>query len=321
MASIARLDTLLREESGDDAVAKASSKIPDSPRGRADVRADPLKSGRGMERKPVREPVGAIAKSRVRKGGGKETKTCGSLAVAPTTVPKVGPSHGASAPAVNGVANEHAASAVPSGPGLFPPLFSRVPPCLGERRERGRYAPPDADEMRANSPIVETVASRMPASHVPGTRHHDTGREQRWMRRRDGDGSGEAMPVQYHRPHDNSRQAVLPRRVVDSSVGGSDIPRDIGTSRRQVESVQRTPYSPGRRHRDTRYGDSSGGWHGYSGGGHEYYGERIAAADPRDAWDVRAGGGDWTGEPHPDDQRAYGRCSATREWDRCVHAR
>ena len=310
MASIARLDTLLREESGR-AVAKASSRVSDSPRSGPGVRTDPLKSGREMERKPaVREPVGGIAKSRVRKGPGKETKTCGSSGVAPTMVPKVGSSHGVSAPAVSGVADEHAVSAAPSSRSMFPPLFSRVPPCPSERRERGRYAPPGADKVRASSPVAERVTPRMPASHIPGTSHHDTGREQRWTGRRDDRrGSGEAMPLQYHRPHhDNGR-------------GGGDIARNIGGIRRQEEWVQRTAPSPRQRNRDARYGDSSGGWHGYSGGGHDYYSERAAATDPRDAWDVREERRGWAGEPHSDDQQTHdGRCrgGAPREWDRCV---
>eukprot|EP00903_Cladosiphon_okamuranus_P021889 g20123.t1 len=317
MASIARLDTLLRKEEGGDTGAKASRKASESPGGGMGLRTDQQKRGREAERKPVaRAPAGGIAISRVRKGGGKETKACRSLGMASTMGAKVGQNHGISEPAVSGVANEHAATgAVPSGAGMFPPLFSRVPPCPAERRDWGRYAPPEGDGMLTNSPPTEAATSRVPASHVPGARHGN-GHEQRWTGRRD-DVPGEAMPVQNHRSHnENSREAVMTRRAGGSSSRGGGLARE-NEATRQEEWAQRTPCSPGL-HRDARHGDSYEGWNGYNGRGQEYYGQRVSSADPRDVWDIRAERRGWAGESPPEDQSAYGQCRgvASREWDR-----
>ncbi|CAM9775122.1 unnamed protein product, partial [Ectocarpus sp. 12 AP-2014] len=75
-ASIARLDTLLRQGAGE---ASRRVSVAPSPGGSGGVTTSSKSAGR-VERRPARAPVGGIAKTRVRRGATKEiTSSAGPL--------------------------------------------------------------------------------------------------------------------------------------------------------------------------------------------------------------------------------------------------
>ncbi|CAN0394660.1 unnamed protein product, partial [Ectocarpus sp. 8 AP-2014] len=196
MASIARLDTLLREGGGE--VSRRASDAP-MPGGSGGVTAS-SKSGRRVERRPARAPVGGIAKTRVRRGASKEiTSSAGPLV---NVEPKAGLVSVAAAAPVHATAVADAGAAIMASPGLFPPIFGRVPAHTGGGREIRRYEPPDAVQQASNGPS-RGVAYREPASHCPVGRaasplsyRYCADDEQRRAKRTDG-GPVDAAPGHY----------------------------------------------------------------------------------------------------------------------------
>lgn len=316
MASIARLDTLLREEGGGDAGGPHARREKTGPppdhrvpggggTGGGGARTESVKSRGGAERKPTTRapPAGGIAKSRVRKGGGgKGAKACGSTGREPSRLPGPGLAYGSSsARAETGNAGGNAGGKAPTRPGSFPPLFSHLPAFAGgEGRDRGRYVgaeevgeagPPPGAPHHHHHPRGSRFPDTRPQPPVACTSRCPAGSDQRWPTPGAEDFSAWAMPAQYR-----------PR--------GGDDGRPAPASK---PWAPRYPCSPGR-HRDTRGGDGSE-WDD----GHRF---REVTVDRRDAWESRGRREGWAGgEPRPDYRAAHGHDrggGGCREWDRCV---
>ena len=313
LASIARLDTLLREESGDAGGPRhasnekpaSSGRLPSG--GEGGARTGLFKGCGEAERKPAaRAPagVGGIAKSRVRRGGGKEARACGLAGRAPTKVrPGLGEDSSERVELGNNPDGNADGAAPAGGPGMFPPLSSHVPAAFaggeGRGRERGRYAPYDAEEEDGEAgpspqvPCHPPGGSRYPEARV-AYRHPVVGSDQRWGR------PGERAPAMnvtsaQYRPRGEGQPAAA-----------------------STPWAPRYPCSPGRRHRDARGGDDTGGWYE-----DHHHGYRVAAAsvDRRDVREARERNGDWAGERRPDYQATHGHdrgSGGCRAWDGCV---
>lgn len=147
MESIARLDSLLRKETGTGVTSRTSRRVPAPPNPNSDpstlvdigVRRDPTKTGGEKQKKPRR--AGGIANSRVRKGGGFEQKHIDSVEVVAATLgdcvgaPALAPpvvTASASTPVGGGAFEQSTATA------LFPPLY-RGSPYPEDQRGGGRY--------------------------------------------------------------------------------------------------------------------------------------------------------------------------------------
>ena len=145
MASIARLDALLKDDR-----APASKSFPshrkkktsasDSTARTEDVAQTEISQSGPRERKPAR--AGGIAKTRVRKGSGKEAQICGSARVAPV-VPASRSSansaiESAAVPSATATAGTDSFTAI-TDVVVFPPLATRERMCSDETPERGRH--------------------------------------------------------------------------------------------------------------------------------------------------------------------------------------
>lgn len=329
VASIARLDTLLREENGDaDELNASQNNLGCSnpvPRGTGDVRRESRKARGEMERKPRRVPVGGISKLRVRGGSSKETKNCSSVEPVPSAVPKPGVNHGMPVKRVVpstsaiGMASDGADATTSIGPGMFPPLFCQVQTGPADRGERGRYIVADA------SAGGENGLSREAATHVTHSRvasplpyRCSTREGQRQVEQRD---DGYIEVVHEHQYCENAGRDFTP------ACGGADINNRYGngaidppryTVRRENYCLQQSPRSQAR-HRDARYGDGPEGLHGDIGGARGYDVDRVAAIGSRDVWERQAGRRDLTRKLQPDEQPialGHERGGSTG-WDRC----
>ncbi|CAM9156578.1 unnamed protein product [Ectocarpus sp. 13 AM-2016] len=283
-ASIARLDTLLRQGAGE-----ASRRVSISPMPGGSGGVTPSsKSGGRADRRPARAPVGGIAKTRVRRGATKEiTSSAGPLV---NIEPKVGLVSVAAAVPVHATAVADAGAAIMASPGLLPPIFSRVPAHAGGRREMGRYEPPDAVQQAPNGPS-RGVVYREPASHYPVGRTASSlsyrccaDDEQRRAKRTDG-GPVDAAPGHYRL--EGRRPAGAASRWV--GYGNDRYHYDARASPRYPEQreerwVPQSPCSPARyRGVDNSY-DNHRGWHDHGRGGSYYRRDDLRAAiDPRDA--------------------------------------
>ncbi|CAM9267325.1 unnamed protein product [Ectocarpus sp. 12 AP-2014] len=283
-ASIARLDTLLRQGAGE---ASRRVSVAPSPGGSGGVTTSSKSAGR-VERRPARAPVGGIAKTRVRRGATKEiTSSAGPLV---NVEPKAGLVSVAAAVPVHATAVADAGAATVASPGLLPPIFGRVPAYAGGGREMGRYEPTDAVQQTPNGPS-RGVAYREPASHCPVGRTASSllyrccaDDEQRRAKRTDGRPE-DAAPGHYRQ--EGRRPAGAASRWVGD--GNDRYHYDARASprypdQREERWVPQTPCSPARyRGVDNSY-DNHRGWHDHSRGGSYYRRDDLRAAiDPRDA--------------------------------------
>ncbi|CAM9105168.1 unnamed protein product [Scytosiphon promiscuus] len=152
MASIARLDTLLREDNGK----------PHAPT--AAVNSVSRKDSGGMECKAARMQAGGVAKARVRRGG-RETKAYGSAGSVPVVAPKTPLTQSVPVPTATSLATNAVVPAQIS-PGMFPPLFGRTPAGPGVQPPRARCLRPGEHEKNQTGP-PHKMLHETPASHVP----------------------------------------------------------------------------------------------------------------------------------------------------------
>ncbi|CAM9260937.1 unnamed protein product [Ectocarpus sp. 4 AP-2014] len=299
-ASIARLDTLLRE--GDDEASRRASNAP-MPGGSGGV--TPSKSRGWVERRPARAPVGGIAKTRVRRGATKEiTSSAGPLI---NVEPKAGLVSVAAALPVHAIAVADAGAAIMASPGLFPPIFGRVPAHMGGGREMGRYEPPDAVQQAPHA-SSRGVTYREPASHCPVSRAASplsyrccADDEQRRAKRTDG-GPVDAAPGHYR------QEGRRPAGAASRWVGDGNDRYQYDTrapprypDQREERWVPQTPYSPARYRGVDNSDDNHRGWHDHSRGGSYYRRDDLRAAiDPRDAPGV-VDHARWIGESRPEE--------------------
>lgn len=287
VASIARLDTLLREENGDaDDLNASQNKLGCSnlvSRGRTGS----LKARGEMERKPTRVPVGGISKSRVRGGSGKETKNCSSTKPVPTAVQKTGVNHGlpvkrvvSSIPAIGG-ARDVADATTSISPGMFPSLFCQVQTGSADRGERGRYILADASAAGENGLMREEAAHTAHGRVASPMPYRFTAREGQWQTGRRDDGFVEV--VNEHQYCENNRRDFTPAcwgTHNNDRYGNSAIDPPRYTVHGEKDWPQQPPSSQGR-HRDARSGDDPEGLHGDIGGARGYPGDRVAAIGSR----------------------------------------
>ncbi|CAM9560876.1 unnamed protein product, partial [Ectocarpus fasciculatus] len=299
-ASIARLDALLREEAGE-----ASRRACDAPMlGGSHGVTPSLKSGGKVERRPARA-VGGIAKTRVRRGATKEiTSSAGPLV---TLVPKAGLVSVAAAVPVHAAAVAGAGATIMASPGIFPPIFGRVPVHTGSEREIGRHEPPDAVEQAPNGPS-RGVAYHEPASHCPVSRaasplshRYCIDNEQRRAKRTDG-GPVDAAQGHYRQREGRGPAGAASRWVAD---GNDRYHYDARApprypDRREEGWLPQTPRSPARHRRVINSDDHHRGWHDHSRGGSYCRRDDLRAAiDPRDAPGV-VHHARWIGESRPE---------------------
>lgn len=300
MASIARLDTLLREENGE-------------PRAPARI-ANPVNRNNGgeVECRTARVQMGGVAKSRVRRGSGRETKTCRSRGSVPALTPKIALTSPVPVPAALPLRTD--AVVTPISPGMFPPLYNRTPACPGGQPARGRSLHPGANGME-HSGRSQEVSNQIPPSRAPVSRaafplsHRiSPGEERRMVDRRDG-GSADVS-------HDTYQQRQTGQMACDSIrwVGHNNDRSSYGYDSacappryfvpREGEMTQQRTRTPAR-YWDPEHDDYRGeGRYDYSGGGGDVRrfcsDARYADTHQRDDWDLRRERGDWTREPPPD---------------------
>ncbi|CAB1097105.1 unnamed protein product [Ectocarpus sp. CCAP 1310/34] len=298
-ASIARLDTLLRE--GDGEASRRASNAP-MPGGSGGVTRS--KSRGRVERSPARAPVGGIAKTRVRTGATKGiTSSAGPLV---NVEPQAGSVSVAAAVPVHETAVADAGAAIMASPGLFPQIFDRVPAHTGGGREMGRYEPPDAVQ-QAPYGSSRGGAYREPASHCPVSRaasplsyRYCADDEQRRPKRTDG-GPIDAAPGHYRQEGRRSAGAVS-RWVGD---GNDRYHYDARApprypAQREERWVPQTPCSPTRYRGVDSSDDNHRGWHDHCRGRSYYRRDDLRAAiDPRDAPGV-VDHARWIGESRPE---------------------
>lgn len=327
VASIARLDTLLREERGDTDERDAPPQTTDSsnpiPIGKGCVRTELLKNGGENERKPARLMLRGISKSRVRGRSGKATNNCNLAELVPIVVPKPGLNHVvpvkavvSSIPAID-TARDGTDNMKSIGPGMFPPLFSQVPTAPGARRDRGRYILADAGEVDENS--VQEAATHIAHYGVVSPLPYQCAVRdgQRRPAKRD---SVYTEVVHEHRSCENSRGGFTSASCVAGSsdrYGKGALASRRCTVRRQMEWLQQTPRSPGR-HPGARYGDDPERLH-HIGDVSEFHDDRVAAFDSRSVRDWRAGRGVLAGKSRPDEHQnaLHHDRGGSSGWDRC----
>lgn len=300
-ASIARLDTLLREEAGE--ASRRASDAP-MPGGSGGVTPSSKSCGR-VERRPARAPVGGIAKTRVRRGATKEiTSSAGPLV---TVVPKAGLVSVAAAVPVHATAVAGTDASTMASPGLFPPICGRVLAHTGGERETGRYEPPDAVEQAPNGPSrgvsYHEPASRCPVSREasPPSYRYCTHDPQRRAKRTDG-GPVVAAQGHYRQPEGRRPAGAASRWVPDGNhryhYHARAPPRY--PDRREEGWLPQTPRSPARYRGFDNDDDNHRGWHDDGRGGSYYRGDDLRAAiDPRDAPGV-VDHTRWIGESRPE---------------------
>lgn len=263
MASIARLDALLKDDRAPANKSHPSSRKNKTPASTSSARTGDVahretSRSDARERKPARS--GGITQTRVRRGSGKETQMCGSARAAPA-VPAGSRSSATSAvesaavppTTVTPVAGTSAAISYPV---VFPPLARRERVCSDETRERGHYLP------GVNSNGDLNMNSDNAKGDLRGSsREHDRQREP--LRAYDGPVSplgvqntdeGRGWRIRDHRPevHDCYR----PRDVVRPS---------FAPARRAAENVQygsgarveSNQYCNGARVENDEYGDGA----------------------------------------------------------------
>lgn len=350
MASIARLDALLREDRGQDAGApRASRRVLPSPNpsagGEDVVQRKRKTSKRDGEREIKPQRAGRIGKSRVRGGGGKETKTFGSAGPPPTA-----PSGGFDS-IPSAVASTTATPSIPpNAPVVFPLLRSRRAPFSDDGRERGRSGVLDAhgegggaeafhgdgEKARENARLREEVPAlssapsgvsvarlAVPANSPPPEFYYDYERHV---------GSRDHSAIRdYYRPREADRPALAPAlRIPKNDRYGGDgryaAPR-YPLEREADGWMDPAPPTPlqyrdvGRdEHRGELmryYGDGGdefdeqGRW--YGSGYHRH--RRVAAVERRDLWERQVDCGDWAEEA--EQPRAVRERAGPTNWDRC----
>lgn len=329
MASIARLDTLLQKERSSTGPSSTGAGEGCSGAEKNERLGGSSQVGTERDRKPPRK--GGIAKSRVRKGGGNGTKTCGSAYLDGATPAETSVVASTAVASSSAVATAAGASAAPTTPVLFPPVYRGLP--LPENRlDGGRYRQLDTEDKLEQRDIYEDMPrgfpgggqgsrdhgrggpSRGPDARLPVSVMPETSRQPVFMDHQHASRREDRAPPHefYQLPRDCHRPTFTPpRRTVDGypdrNGGGRRSPRyPVYQEEGRMEQGSHTPVSYREVPPDVGRQDLL---RGFGGNRYEmphsrddrrgYYCEdgRLPADDPHDAWNRDMGQQEWERRP------------------------